>query len=66
MWCSQGKIQLQTCMTSKGDVTNLWHRKLDYLNLRSMRKITLEKAIIGPPILKIKEGKIYGDCRIGK
>lgn len=53
-------------MIFKANETNLWHRKLGYLNLRSMRKITFEKAIISFPNIKTEEGESFGECQIGK
>lgn len=40
--------------------------KLGHLNLKSMIKIIYKDAILGFPKLKIEEGKIYGECQIGK
>lgn len=48
---------------SKVDETKLCHHKLGHLNLKG---IIYGEAIKGLPKLKIKEGKICGDCQIGK
>lgn len=56
---------LQSCMISRLDETMLWYRKHGYLNLRGIRTIVSEKAIIGLLNLKIEEGKIYEECEIG-
>lgn len=40
--------------------------KLGHLNIKSMRKIIVEKDIVGIPDLKIEEGKIGGDFQFGK
>lgn len=48
------------------DETKLWHTKLGYLNLRSMRKIFFENTIIGLHNIKIEEGKLRGGFHIGK
>jgi hypothetical protein len=53
-------------MITKEDETKLWHQKLGHLNLKSMKKIIREDAIRGLPNLKIEEGKICGECQIGK
>ena len=44
----------------------LWHQKLGHLNLKSMKKIISEEAIRGLPKMKIEEGRICGECQIGK
>lgn len=46
--------------------TNLWHSKLNHLNLRSMQKIVNENTIIGHPNLKIEEENTCGECYIGE
>ena len=50
----------------QGYEAKLWHQKLGHLNLGSMHKIIYEKAIVELLELKIVEGKICGDCHIGK
>lgn len=55
-----------TLLIFKIDETKIWHQKLGHLNLRNMKKIIFEEAIKGLPKLKMEEGKICGDCQIGK
>ena len=66
MWSPVKDSQLTKCLLSKADEAKLWHQKLGHLNLRSMHKIVSKKAIVGLPNLKIVEGKICGDCQVGK
>jgi len=51
---------------SKEDDFKLWHQKLGHLSLKGMKKIMLEEANKGLPKLKIEEGKVCGECQIGK
>jgi len=51
---------------TKEDEVNLRHQKLGHLNLKGMKKVIYEEAIKGFPTLKIEEGKIWGECQIGK
>src|SRR4051812_24162190 len=53
----------------------MWHRNLGHLNLKSIRQISIEKAITGLPDLKaitglpdlkIDEVKTCGECLVGK
>lgn len=37
-----------------------------HVNLKSMKKTILEREIIDIHSLKFEEGKIFGDCQIGK
>lgn len=62
MWTPHKKNQSQSCMISETDQTELWHRKLSHLNIKSTRKIAYEKDIISLLDLKIEERKICGDC----
>ena len=64
MWSLIKDSQLTKCFLPKADEAKLWHQKLGHLNLRSMHKIVFEKAIV--PDLKTIEGKICGDCQVGK
>jgi hypothetical protein len=66
LWQSQHKKQGISCMITKEDETKLWHQKLGHLNLKSMRKLIIENAVRGLPKFKIEEGKICGECQIGK
>jgi hypothetical protein len=60
------KIHSSTCLISKEDEVKMSNQKLGHLNLKGMKKITYEEAIIGLPKLRIKEGKICGECQIRK
>ena len=51
MWISQEECQMSRCLISKEDEVKLWHKKLGYLNLKSMKRIILEEAIRGMPKL---------------
>lgn len=53
---------LQSCLIYKVEETKIMNMKLAHLNLKSMRKIIVEKDIVGIPDLKIEKGKVYGDC----
>lgn len=66
MWSPVKDSQVTKCLLSNVDEVELWHQKLGHLNLKSMHKIVSEKATVGLPELKIVEGKICGDCQIGK
>ena len=59
-------VTTSRCMLSQADETKLWHKKLGHLNLRSMNNLLSKQAITGIPDLKIEEGKICGECQIGK
>jgi len=66
MWIPQNKNQSSTWKISKEDEVKLWHKKLGHLNLNSMKKIIFEETIKGLAKLKHEEGKICGECQIGK
>src|ERR1044072_65061 len=66
MWTSQEKCQMTKCLISKEEEVKLWHQRLGHLNLKSMKKVIYEDAIRGLPKLAIEEGKICGECQIGK
>lgn len=66
MWSSQSKEQSPTYLITKEDETKTWNKKLDHLNLISMRNIIVEKDNSGLPNLKMEEGNLFGDCKIGK
>lgn len=53
-------------MLTKEDETKQWLKKLVHQNIKSMRTIIYEKVIKCLPNLKIKEGRICGDCNIRK
>ena len=65
-WTSGSDNVSTSCLFSKADESQLWHQRLGHLNLKSMKKIISEEAISGVPPLKITEGRICGECRIGK
>jgi len=66
LWVPQETTYSSICLMSKEDEIKLWHQKLGHLNLTAMNKIMSEEAIKGLPKLKIKEGKVYGECQIAK
>lgn len=66
MWVSQNENHPSTFLIYKVDEIKPWNQKLGHLNIKSMKKIIYEEAIKGLPKLKIGEGKITGDCQIGK
>ena len=66
MLLPQEECKVSRCFLSKEDEVKLWHKKLGHLNLKSMRKIISEEAVRGLPKMKIEQGKICGECQIGK
>lgn len=66
MWIPEHTSQHTKSYTAREDQVELWHKKLGHLNLKSMKKIIKEEAIRGIPNLKIEEGRICGECQIGK
>jgi hypothetical protein len=44
----------------------LWHKTLGPLHLRGMKKIISKEAVRGIPKLLIDEGKVCGECQVGK
>ncbi|XP_057444753.1 uncharacterized protein LOC130736999 [Lotus japonicus] len=66
MWISEEKSHFSRCLLSKEDELNLWHQRLGHLNLKSMQKVITEEAIRGLPKLKLGEGRVCGECQIGK
>ena len=66
LWTPDQIKESPKCLLSRAETTKLWHRKLGHLNLRSMQKAISENSIVGIPDLKIVEGKICGECQIGK
>jgi hypothetical protein len=62
LWVPQEEAHLATCLVSKEDKVQLWHKKLGHLNLRGMKKSVTVEAIRGLPKLKIAEGSICGEC----
>lgn len=66
LWTPQERDCLSTCLMSKEDQTKLWNQKLGHLHLKGMKKVVSKEAVGGIPKLKIDEGRIYGECQIGK
>lgn len=66
LWSSKETNYASTCQISKEDEVNPWHQKLGHLHLKGMKKIMSKEAIRGIPRLRIEEGKICGECQIGK
>src|ERR1044072_4659695 len=66
MWMPQEECKVSKCLISKEDEVKLWHKKLGHLNLKSMKKIISEDVVRGLPKLRIEEGKVCGECQIGK
>jgi hypothetical protein len=66
LWVPNQKSHVATCMIATEDEVKIWHQRLGHLNLMSMKKATSTKVIRGLPKLAIVEGKIYGECQIGK
>jgi len=66
LWLPKVIVESSTCLMSKDDEVKLWHQKLGHLNLRGMKRIMAEEAIRGIPKLQMEEGKICGECQIGK
>lgn len=64
LWVPQETTYSSTCLIPREDEVKLWYQKLGHLNLKGMEKIMSKKAIRGLPKLKIKEGKVCGECRI--
>ena len=56
----------ETCLKTKLEETDLWHKRLGHLNYRSLNDIISKEAVRGIPALKYHGGKICGDCQIGK
>lgn len=51
---------------TKVDETKSWHQKIGHHNLKSMKKIVSEEVVKGFRKLMIEEGKVCGECQIGK
>ena len=66
MWTPQEECKVSRCLLTKEEEVKLWHRKLGHLNLKGMRRIITEDAVRGLPKLKIEDGKVCGECQIGK
>ena len=59
-------IPLTTCVKADVDEAELLHRKLGYVNYKSMKKAVSVDAIYGIPNLKSETSKFYGPCLEGK
>ncbi|KAK2428718.1 putative mitochondrial protein [Trifolium repens] len=66
LWMPQEEALTSTCLVTTEDEVQLWHQKLGHLNLKGMKKAISLEAIRGLPKLKIVEGKVCGECQIGK
>ena len=66
LWTPQETSYSSTCLVSKEDEVNIWHQRFGHLHLRGMKKIIDKGAVRGIPNLKIEEGRICGECQIGK
>lgn len=66
LWISQESSYSSTCTLTKGDEVKLWHQKLGHLHLKGMKMIISIEAVRGIPKLKIEEGRVRGECQIGK
>ncbi|KAK2389918.1 putative mitochondrial protein [Trifolium repens] len=66
LWMPQEEAFTSTCLVTTEDEVQLWHQKLGHLNLKGMKKAMSAEAIRGLPRLKIIEGKVCGECQIGK
>ena len=66
MWTYQEECKVSRCLLTKEEEVKLWHRKLGHLNLKGMKRIISEDAVRGLPKMKIEEGKVCGECQIGK
>ncbi|WJX27717.1 hypothetical protein P8452_16504 [Trifolium repens] len=66
LWMPQEEALTSTCLVTTEDEVQLWHQKLGHLNLKGMKKAISVEAIRGLPKLKIVEGKVCGECQIGK
>ncbi|WJX25125.1 hypothetical protein P8452_14197 [Trifolium repens] len=66
LWMPQEEALTSTCLVTTEDEVQLWHQKLGHLNLKGMKKVISLEAIRGIPKLRIVEGKVCGECQIGK
>jgi hypothetical protein len=65
MWSSQIGYSSK-CTLVKEEGVKTWHQRLSHLHLKGMKMIIFVEAIRGIPNLKIDEGKVCGECQIGK
>ncbi|WJX48053.1 hypothetical protein P8452_34667 [Trifolium repens] len=66
LWMPQEEALTSTCLVTTEDEVQLWHQKMGHLNLKGMKKVISLEAIRGIPKLRIVEGKVCGECQIGK
>ncbi|KAK2417316.1 putative mitochondrial protein [Trifolium repens] len=66
LWMPQEEALTSTCLATTEDEVQLWHQKMGHLNLKGMKKVISLEAVRGIPKLKIVEGKVCGECQIGK
>ncbi|KAK2456975.1 putative mitochondrial protein [Trifolium repens] len=66
LWMPQEGALTSTCLVTTEDEVQLWHQKMGHLNLKGMKKVISLEAIRGIPKLRIVEGKVCGECQIGK
>ncbi|KAK2410077.1 putative mitochondrial protein [Trifolium repens] len=66
LWKPQEEALTSTCLVTTEDEVQLWHQKMGHLNLKGMKKVISLEAIRGIPKLRIVEGKVCGECQIGK
>jgi hypothetical protein len=66
LWVPQEGTRMSSCLLSKEDEVKMWHQRLGHLHLKGMKRAISLEAIRGLPKLNIVEGKICGECQIGK
>ena len=66
MWSSQETGYSSMCTLAKEEEVKIWHQRLGHLHLKGMKRIISIEAVRGIPNLKIDEGKVCGECQIGK
>ncbi|XP_050895226.1 uncharacterized protein LOC127101827 [Lathyrus oleraceus] len=66
LWTPQETDCFSSCLMSKEEETNIWHQKLGHLHMKGMKKVMSKEALRGIPKLKIHEGRICGECKVGK
>jgi len=66
LWVPQETAIFFICLLTKEEEVKMWHQKLGHQNLKGVKKIMSEEAIRGLPKHNIEEGKVCGECQIGK
>src|ERR1043165_2046615 len=67
LWEPENTNLSTVCSTVKDEKeVKLWHQKLGHLHLRGMKKIISMEAVRGIPRLDIDEGRVCGECQVGK